>query len=192
MKKNSIVFGVALIMGVFLSNSVFAQTATQNLSLKVDGSALLAVVGIGANIAVPSVSMSLAGATEAGAEVMTTIENQSTRLRVSSLVEGGLFRSISASISESLYPAGTTLSLELIKQGPFLPDPVNGGTSAGPKDITAATTTALLLVSDITTCWSGTADGDGYIIKYVFGKRDGATALVSKDITVTYTISTAI
>jgi len=190
MKKNSILFGVALFMGIVLSNSAFAQTATQNVALTVDGSALLAVTGIGADIANPSVSMSLSGASEAGAEVMTTAEDQSTRLRVSSLVESGKTRTISAQISSALTTAGTTLSLELIKQGPFLPAVANGGTSEGPKDMTDASTQ--LLVSGITTCWSGILDGNGYIIKYVFAKADGATALVSRSIVVTYTISAEI
>jgi hypothetical protein len=190
MKNNSIVFGMALLMGLVLSNSAFSQSATQNLSLTVDGSALLAVVGIGENINTPAVSISLAGASEAGAEVMTTIEDQSTRLRISSLVESGKTRTVSASILPALTGSGTTLSLELIKPADFLPAVANGGTTTGVKDMTDGSTQEL--VNGITTCWSGIADGDGYTIKYVYAKAEGATALVSKSIVVTYTISAEI
>lgn len=186
MKNISIVFGIALLIGLSISNNAFSQV-TQNLSLTVDGSALLAVVGTGENIASPNVSISLAGAAEAGAEVMTTAENQSTRLRISSLVESGKTRNISASIAPALTGAGTTLSLELIKPATFAPAAANGGTSTGIKDMTDGSTNDL--VTGITTCWSGVADGNGYTLKYVFGKAAGATALISRDIVVTYTIS---
>jgi len=190
MKNNSIVFGMALLMGLLLSNSAFSadgQTTSQNLALTVDGSALLAVVGTGTSIASSNVSISLAGASEAGAEVMTSAENTSTRLRISSLVESGKTRTISASILPALTGAGTTLSLELIKPNTFLPAVANGGTPSGVQDLTDGNTKDL--VSGITTCWSGVADGNGYTLKYVFAKAENATALVSRTIVVTYTIS---
>lgn len=187
MKHNSIVFGIALLMGLGLSNNANSQSATQNLSLTVDGSALLAVVGTGENINSPAVSISLAGASEAGAEVMTSAENQDTRLRISSLVESGKTRTVSASILPALTGAGTTLSLELIKPATFLPAVANGGTSSGVQDLTDGSTKDL--VTGITTCWSGIADGNGYTLKYVFAKAAGATALISRNIVVTYTIS---
>ena len=191
MKKNSIVFGIALLMGIMFSTSTFSQvtsapSVSQNVSLTVDGSALLAVTG-SVVAEENSVHISLAGATEAGAEVQTSATNDTTRLRVSSLVENLKSRSISASILPALTGSGTTLSLELIDPGDFLPQAANAGTSTGPKDMTAGGSQDL--VTGITTCWSGTGVGNGYVIKYVYAKASGATTLTSKAIVVTFTIS---
>jgi hypothetical protein len=196
MKKNSIVLSAALLMSFFFSQSAFCadskQSVTQNLALTVDGSALLAVFGTDATQGVEnggsnSVAMSLAGAGVAGAIVQTVAVNEATRLRISSLVENGKTRTITASILPNLVGSGTTLSLELIKPTNFMPAAVNGGTTAGPKDMTDGTTQTL--VSGITTCWSGTTLTDGYTIKYTYAKAADAVALISRSPVVTFTIS---
>ena len=196
MKKYSIIFSTALLMSFFFSQSAFSadskQSVTQNLALTVDGSALLAVFGTDGSTGVENggpntVAMSLAGAGVAGAVVQTTATNETTRLRISSLVENGKTRTITASILPVMTGSGTTLSLELIKPTNFLPAAVNGGTSAGPKDMTDGTTQTL--VTGITTCWSGTTLTDGYTIKYVYAKAADAVALISRSPVVTFTIS---
>lgn len=196
MKKYSIIFSTALLMSFFFSQSAFSadskQSVTQNLALTVDGSALLAVFGTDGSTGVENggpntVAMSLAGAGVAGAVVQTTATNETTRLRISSLVENGKTRTITASILPVMTGSGTTLSLELIKPTNFLPAAINGGTSAGPKDMTDGVTQTL--VTGITTCWSGTTLTDGYTIKYVYAKAADAVALISRNPVVTFTIS---
>lgn len=196
MKKYSIIFSTALLMSFFFSQSAFSadskQSVTQNLALTVDGSALLAVFGTDGSAGVENggpntVAMSLAGAGVAGAVVQTTATNETTRLRISSLVENGKTRTITASILPVMTGSGTTLSLELIKPTNFQPAAINGGTSAGPKDMTDGTTQTL--VTGITTCWSGTTLTDGYTIKYVYAKAADAVALISRSPVVTFTIS---
>lgn len=196
MKKNSIIIGAALLMSFFYSQSAICadskQSVTQNLALTVDGSALLAVFGTDGSTGVENggsnaVAMSLAGAGVAGAVVQTTATNESTRLRISSLVENGKTRTITASILPVMTGSGTTLSLELIKPTNFLPASANGGTSTGAKDMTDGITQTL--VTGITTCWSGTTLTDGYTIKYVYAKAADAVALISKSPVVTFTIS---
>lgn len=194
MKKYSIIFSAALLMSFFFSQSAFCadskQSVTQNLALTVDGSALLAVFGTNAAVdggGSNSVAMSLAGAGVAGAVVQTVAENTSTRLRISSLVESGKTRTITGVIAPALSESGTTLKMQLIKPATFQPDPANGGTSTGEKEMTSGSPQDL--VTGISTCWSGTELMDGYTIKYIFGKATDAVFLKSSNIVVTFTIS---
>jgi hypothetical protein len=184
MKKNSMAICLVLVIGFLMSQSINAQTvgesgtsATQNVSLTVDGSALLAVVG-------GDVSMSLGGATQAGAAIASSSTDNTSRLRISSLVESGNFRKISGSISADL--VGTTLSVNLIKPTNFQPTSANGGTSLGKVTLTK---TDQNLVNNITTCWSGTNATDGYTIEYTYERITDAQVLASANIIVTYTIS---
>ncbi len=195
MKKNSIIIGAALLMSFFYSQSAICadskQSVTQNLALTVDGSALLAVFGTASGEGVTNggsnaVGMSLAGAKAAGEEVMTSAENTDTRLRISSLVENGKTRTITASIAPALTTTGTTLEMQLLKTS-MLPALDNGGTPTGMKEMTSGT--PVDLVTGITTCWSGTGLTDGYTIHYKLGKAAGAVALKSSNIVVTFTIS---
>jgi|GEM_PF-1707590 len=198
MKKSTTVLSIALLIGfITLPFEAFAQlgesasAVTQDLSLQVDGSALLAVYntnpGEGGGT---GVSISLSGASVAGAEVETTISNSDTRLRISSLVESGNKRRITAGINPTLAGTGTQLFVTLANPGDFSPTATNGGTSTGEQELTtAALTSAVDVIDDITTCWSGTDPDNGYVVTYRYAKQDGATTLVSRDIVVTYTIT---
>ncbi|MDP4276362.1 MAG: hypothetical protein Q8914_01895 [Bacteroidota bacterium] len=193
MKKNSILVCIALILGLSLPLSTYAvdngTTTTQDLTLKVDGSALLAITSNTGAVS-PTVSISLTGASEAGAEVKTTVNDNTSRLKISSLVEDGKTRNISAQITAASSPmssSGTQLFVTLTPQDTFNPALANGGTTAGEVELTDAITHDL--VTGITTCWSGTAADNGYIINYRYAKKTGATSLKSVSLTITYTIS---
>lgn len=179
--KRVLRFSVVLLV-VLIPYSVFSQdtrVATQSVDLQVAGYALLAVVG-------PPIKLILAGAVEAGEAIQASVENEESRLRISSLVNNGESRNISAKISEEL--VGTTLSVELKDPNANFVYPENRGSLSGQKLLSSETD--ITLAEGIGTCWSGKTDGDGYVIKYTYKAIPNAPILRSATITVTYTIST--
>jgi hypothetical protein len=163
-------------------------TATQNLSLTVEGKALIAVVNtVAANT---NISLSLTGAAVAGEAMQTVITNSDTKLRISSSVEDGTTRKITAQISPNLTATNTELFVELVNPGTFGPDPLNGGAGAGEKNLTAGT--AMDVVTGIKTCWSGTGALNGYGVTYRYAKKAATTFWSSGTTVVTYTITAAV
>ena len=180
LKKNK-VFGILTVL-TLLVNTCYAQDsreATQSVELQVAGSALLAVTG-------PPVKLILAGAVEAGDAIKESVENDATRLRISSLVSDGESRAISANISEAL--VGTILMVELKEPNNHFVFPANQGTLSGQK--TLSNESEVKLAEGIRTCWSGRDEDDGYVIKYTYKAIPNAPILKSTTITVTFTIST--
>lgn len=170
--------------------AVGTSTSSQDVTLRVDGSALIQVVNSKGGSA--GISMSLTGATQAGAAILDQTTNNDTRLRLSSLVEDGMTRTITASIAPSLEGTDTQLFVTVANPtDPVIqPIPSNGGTSAGEKELTNATTEAALLVTGIKTCWTGRENlTDGYIVTYRYAKKANATALRSENVVITYTIT---
>ncbi len=162
--------------------SVYAQdtrVVTQSIDLQVAGSALLAVAG-------PPVKLILAGAVEAGDAIQQAAENDKSRLRISSLVNNGETRAITAKISEAL--VGTTLHVELKEPNGNFVYPENRGSLTGEKLL--SNETEVTLAEGIGTCWSGKTEDDGYVIRYVYKAIPNAPILRSATIIVTYTIST--
>jgi hypothetical protein len=199
MKKKTILNSIALFAMLAVNLAASAQTtdpvlgasggtANHTIDLKVDGSALLAIRNTSTGATSTGIKMSLTGATQAGAAVLSTISDNNTRLRISSLVESGKKRSISVAIAPALTGTGTELYVKLETQNTFLPAVDNAGTPSEELNLTAGGN-AQTVVSDITTCWSGLGDTDGYIVTYRYAKATGATALKSETVTVTYTIS---
>lgn len=197
MKTNTLLKIFALTALSLVTVSGFAQStvgnsgtnATQEISLRVDGSALLAIVNTSSGATGTGISMSLSGATVAGAAISNSSTNDSTRLRISSLVESGKKRKILAKINQDLSTSGTNFYVRLIKPGNFQPAAVNGGTPSANKMQFTAANANMELVTGITTCWSGVGQTDGYTVEYTYEKQLNATALVSKIIEVTYTIT---
>lgn len=179
MQKSLFIFFAifALTRGIALGQD--SRIATQSVELQVAGSALLAVSG-------PPVKLILAGATEAGGAIQEAIENDATRLKISSLVTDGEKRAISAKISEAL--VGTELMVELKEPNNNFVFPDNRGSLTGQK--TLSSESEVKLAEGIGTCWSGKEDGDGYIIKYTYRAIPNARILKNATIIVTYTIST--
>jgi hypothetical protein len=195
MKKASLVKCMALLIGSALPIIAFAQNpgtsaavVNQNIALQVNGSAMLAVFNSNPAAGTSTaVSMSLSGATQAGAAVMDEASNSDTRLRISSLVESGKTRTITASITPAITNTGTQFFVSLEKPESFLPAVANGGTPATGVELTDGTTKTV--VTGITTCWSGLGNLDGYKVTYRYAKKADATFLQSQNIIITYTIT---
>jgi len=195
MKKSTLSKIIAL--GAFMSIPLITiaqtvgpsgATATQNLSLTVEGKALIAVVNtVAANT---NISLSLTGAAVAGEAMQTVITNSDTKLRISSSVENGTTRKITAQITPNLTATNTELFVELTNPGDFGPDPLNGGTGAGEVNLTAGT--AQDVVTGIKTCWSGTGATNGYGVTYRYAKKAATTYWSSGATVVTYTITAAV
>lgn len=197
MKKVSFLICVALVASalptvLFAQNpSTSASDVTQNIALQVNGSALLAVYNTNLTAGTSTaVSMSLSGATQAGAAVMDQASNSDTRLRISSLVESGKTRTITASIAPAITNSGTQFFVALTKPDNFLPVVANGGTPTAEQELTDGTTKTI--VNGITTCWSGMGNSDGYTVTYRYAKKADATFLQSQNIVITYTITEAV
>lgn len=189
MKKQLILLCSALILGIFTTQKANAQTATQNLTLTVSGSSLLAVDG-------GTIGLSLGGATQAGDPVGAGIDGTS-RLRITSLTDEGFNRTIDAQITSltnaitneavtNMTATNTTLSVLLGDPNSNFNYPENGGTSTLQF---LDTPSALPIRQGITTCWSGTSlvSKDGYPINYTY-ERNGSNPKSVK-LTITYTIS---
>jgi hypothetical protein len=144
----------------------------------VAGSALLAVSG-------PAVTLKLSGAAEAGDAIAGSVENSSTRLRITSMVGDKETRAITAKISEAL--VGTQLYVELQEPNSNFVYPDNKGTLKGQQLLDNETD--VTLVEGIGICWSGKTEGDGYVIKYTYKAIPKAPVLKGGTITITYTIS---
>ena len=163
-------------------------TAAQDIKLTVEGKALIAIVNtVAANT---NISLSLAGATVAGEAMVTVTTNSDSKLRISSSVEDGTTRKITAQIFPALTATNTELFVTLVNPGDFLPDPLNGGAGTGEKNLTDGTA-ALEVVTGIKTCWSGIEPSSGYGVTYRYAKKAGSTFWTSGTTTVTYTITAA-
>lgn len=153
-----------------------SEVATQEITLNVASTALLAIAG-------PPVVLQMNGAAEAGEAVFEAVEDQNTRLRITSLVTGTETRSISAKISES--PIGTRLLVSLLEPNTSFVNRTEMGELKGEQIMGVNDVT---LIDQIGTCWSGKQDDDGYVIKYKYEAIEGATILRGGSITITYTI----
>lgn len=195
MKKSLFTKSIALLLAFSMPLIVFAQLGdsgspvTQNIALQVNGSALLAIYNNATDATSTAISMSLSGATQAGAAISNEATNADTRLRISSLVESGQFRTITASIAPNLNSTGTQFFVTLTKPNTFLPAVANGGTPAAEQELTDGSEKTV--VSDISTCWSGLGNNDGYTVIYRYAKKTDATFLQSQNIVITYTITDA-
>ena len=163
MKKKFLTLGIILLAGLLMPTTLVGQTtdtnkATQDVTLSISTSALLAIkTG-------SSISMALGGATQAGAPVQSQAIDQTSRLRISNLVEGTTQRKITASIDKDFSSTNTQLKVQLLAPNTNFH---NGyGTLTGSDQI--LTTTSISLATDIVTCWSGVTDDDGYKINYTF------------------------
>lgn len=171
-------FGIVFMLLSFAINGQNSRIVTQEVKLQVAGSALLAVFG-------PAVELKLAGASQAGDAIAQAVENNSTRLRMSSLVDNQEKRCILAKISEAL--VGTQLYVELLQPNANFMNPENMGTLKGQQLLDSEA--EVTLVEGIGTCWSGITEDDGYVIKYTYKAIPAAPVLKNSTITVTYTIS---
>jgi hypothetical protein len=184
MKKTLYLLLISLVMAFSMPFWMVGQgntnVTTNAVTLTVNGSALLA-------IATGNVSLSLSGAAEAGAAIQTVARDSTTRLKISSLVDGSSKRTITAALSAQ--PVGTELLVSVQAPNGSFYAPENQGTLLSDVNLT---TSAQNIITGIGTCWSGTAIGDGYVIKYTYQLIAGAINLASSNVTVTYTLTAAI
>ena len=194
MKTKSIVYCFILAVGFLGAQTASAQTATQNLSLSVNGSAKLAVTAL-----VP-VSLSLGGATTAGAEIRPAKEDATSRLKISSMVTAAQKLQITAQVTAGgSVNKNTILSIQLLEPTAISkPNFYNYDDQGAPNpDLQVLSDNlsdkaAVTLVTDILTCWSGTADDDGYQINYKYESAFGKTPTSSALTTITFTILNAV
>jgi len=186
MKKKSLLLIAIFLLGFAIPQIAFADDnkGEQTITVSLGEVALLAIPP---NI----VELTLSGATVAGAPAAVALTDEDSRLRITSVVGTGT-RSILAELTTGKAPVGTILQIEASHS---LQNFIGvEGTSSGVQPITNSTTGAVTVITGIGTCNSGTADGDGYVLKYTFGlDADPATtaAAGSVDITITYTLSAA-
>jgi hypothetical protein len=202
MKKSSILLRVALFTGLFLPQFAAADSdvSTQNITLQVDGKALIKVTPGNNDGGSTTVKLSLAGANEAGAEVNPIAENDKTRLRISALAglkaDGVTMetRKVTAqNTGTSLSGTRTKLSIMFTEPNVNFTNRTEGGTLATDYKILSDTQNgntggAQTLVTAIGTCWSGVGDLDGYVIKYKYEATGGGTPTKKDGVVVTFTI----
>lgn len=193
--------------GLIMPISLLAQTSQQELSMAVGSTSLIKVVNeatAGSTTAeAPAITLTLAGAGEAGQAVNATTSDESSRLRMTSYTVGTNKRSISAELTGT----GSTLadwefSNTELKVGLVIPREANrpnfqnyatqAGTGLkGVQSIASPTAVGGKVLADqIGTAWSGMGAGDGYVIRYEFIHVNTTTpADPVSQATVTFTIT---
>lgn len=187
MKKLLTTLGIVLICLISSSNA-FAQanTSSHNVSLGLPEVALLATTSGGVNL-------TLTAAASAGEAVEQSISDSTAYVQFSSVISEGSPRTFSAKYTGTL-PAGTSLKAKVLAPN------ANAVGTTGTLVTTDVNLTTLdaTLVSDIGSCYSGTAPDDGYRIKYTWGLDNPAAnyadirATSSANLTVTLTLTAAL
>lgn len=186
MKKFIIVIGI--IGGCFFSSTnVLAQTneAAHSVTLGLPEVALLATGGSGINL-------TLSSAASAGEAVESSIADSSAYVQFSSVISDGSPRILTAKYTGTM-PAGTTLTAKVLSPNASAVGTI--GTLIA-TDVTITTVDATL-ITDIGSCYSGTAADDGYRMRYTWGLDDPAAnyadirATSTANITVTLTLTAA-
>jgi len=183
MKKLMIVIGI--IGGCILSvTKAQAQdnVTSHNITMGLPEVALLATTSGGVNL-------TLSAATVAGEAVQSSISDSSAYVQFSSVISDAAPRTLSAKFTGTL-PGGTTLTARVLD-----PNANTVGTFGTPvaTDVTLTTVDATL-VSDIGSCYSGTA----YRMKYTWGLDNPSAnyadirATASASLIVTLTLTAAL
>lgn len=192
MKKNALLVCLSLALVALVPAKAFAvdtESATNAVTLGIATSTQLAIV------TGQAISLSLGGATQAGAPVQEVAANdengaKKVRLRISCMAGSSKYK-ISAKIGTSIASTNTQLKVNFLAPNTNFANPSNAGTLVA---TTAApvvlTTSDQSLVTDVTTCWSGITEDDGYKIIYTYERiPDQATYTSPGLVTVTYTLA---
>ena len=187
MKKIIVIIGIIVVC--FLSATrTHAQEniTTHDISLGLPEVALLATTSSGINL-------TLSASAAAGEAVEQSISDSSAYVQFSSVISEGAPRTLSAKYSGTM-PGGTTLTLVALAPNA---NAVGVSGTLIPTDVTLTTTDATI-VSDIGSCYSGTAVDDGYRMKYTWGLDNPETnyadirATAAASLTVTLTLTAAL
>ncbi len=173
-----------IIISLLLAASTEAQvfTAGDEITLNISEYAL-----IDSNHAPIVMTM---GTSTAGAPVVS-VTNSDLFVKISSITPGGTDREITAKISSGTIPAGTTLTLVSADC-----TTTNSGGDLGTANTIPITLTSIdqVLVSFISTCYTGTGYNDGYQMTFEWSPVDLTAnySLISSgsyNITVVFTLS---
>lgn len=201
MKKiGSLIFALAFVAVPAL---VVAQNSSQNVTLTVSGSNLIKIMhksADGPTTGNTAVALSLSGATEAGAAINPVARDSSTRLRMSCLTANTEKRTITAKITSN--GANFTGKHSNLKLGLLTPAEANRINFVNFEDAdegvdvmqtlattAGAVTTDVPLITNMTTSWTGTNAGDGYMICYEYSADPQTTPQSVGEIQVTFTIA---
>lgn len=176
----------SIVIIILLSSSIYCVVFGQNskeashlVTLHLEGTALL-------GIRTGDIKMQIDGVTEAGAALDKASENSDTRLRITSFADFGTLRVVTAKLSQEL--KGTELQVQVLP-------PVSQNFSGERGDFTEPvklTTGDNIVINNIGTCWSGTGDNDGYVIKYIFkinAIKQGESINIDEKLVVTVTFT---
>lgn len=176
----------------FSSVNLYAQQegdteeSSHRVAVSADAVCLLKVVG--------DVSLSMGGggaATEAGEAINTKAENSDSRIRISSLLKNNDKRKITVDINEDPAPKGVKLYVT-----PAEPNPNFQNIDASVQNKYGTLSEKIELFGDISSkvlvsdimgiCWTGTNEGDGYVLKYEV--ESSGENFIPTTYTVTYTL----
>ena len=183
MKKIITVLCICL-LGTLSVSRVMGQVTTNDLSLGMPELNLLSSLNT-------PVSLVLTTAV-AGEAVLSSISDENSRLKISSIIAEGKTRTISAKITAGGVPAGTTLTM--IAMAPNTNFGGTPGILVG-TDVTLSTSADASIISAIGSCYSGTTGDDGYKLKYTWGLNNPAStygairASAGSAVTITLTLS---
>lgn len=191
MKMINLVKLTAIVSAFAITGAANAQvvgasgtSATQNMNLTVESKALIAIY----SDSLANLTMTLAGASQAGAPLTTDASNTKTRMRITSSVQAGTYRRIDASLGSPITATNTELLVKFSAATGFLPDNANQGTVSAQQNLTNGA--AHTVVYGITSCYSGILPTSGYPITYTYQKLAGASTYSNPgDVVITYTIS---
>lgn len=187
MKKH--IFIIGIIIGSFFSvTETQAQNnvTSHNISLGIPEVSLLATTSTG-------ISLTLSAALTAGVTIQPSVADSSAYVQFSSVISEGSPRTLTAKYSGTM-PAGTELALRAL--APNANTIGNSGTLIS-SNVTLTTSDAII-VTDIGSCYSGTAIDDGFRMKYTWGLDNPSAnyanirATSSTNITVTLTLTAAL
>lgn len=186
MKKFIIITGIIVGCLMSVTNTQAQENeATHDITLGLPEVALLATTSSGINL-------NLSAAAVAGVAIEQSASDSSAYVQFSSVISEGSPRTLSARYTGTM-PGGTTLTLK-----PLAPNANAMGTTGTlvGTDVTLTTTDAII-ITDIGSCYSGTAADDGYRMKYTWGLDNPAAnysdirATSSVNLTVTLTLTAA-
>lgn len=187
MKKFVLTLGV-LAISLSMGMKMQAQTNTADHAISL-GLPEVALLGTQSG----PVNLQLSGALAAGEAIEASKSDSSSYIQFSSVISEGSTRTLYAKYTGTV-PAGTFLKALAMNPG------VNASGDFGTliaTDVTLSTTDNAL-VTDIGSCYSGTAADDGYNLKYTWGLDNPEAnyadirATAAAAVTVTLTITAAI
>jgi hypothetical protein len=204
--KKSLIFSFAALMFVILTpiKVLAADTneSSQTVSMTVNGSNMIKVMNAseaGPNPGTTTVSLTLSGASEAGAAISPVAADSSTRLRMSCLTVGSETRLIKAQIQTGGGDfTGKQSRLQLALKTPTNTTNFTNYTTNASTGINTFITlgdndgnkiAAQSLITGIKTSWTGTTAGDGYVIYYKYSAYEGQAPSAVANVSVLFTIS---